>query len=59
MVRIKSETLTIRISPAVKETLQKLADDERRSVGNLIEVMVLERQEKSGKKNTKAATGKK
>jgi len=59
MVRIKSETLTIRINPTVKEALRKLAEEERRSVGNLIEVMVLERQDRSGKKTSKTASGKK
>ncbi len=48
MARVKSKNLTIRISPSIKEALRGLAEKERRSVGNLIEVLVIERCEKAG-----------
>ena len=37
----KTDKLSIRIDPAVKEALQRAAEDEHRSVGNMVEVLVL------------------
>jgi len=38
----KTTTVTFRMNPAVKELLRASADKERRSVANMIEVMVVE-----------------
>ena len=40
MAAIKSETITVRIEPAVKEGLKAMAEQERRSLANMIEVMI-------------------
>jgi len=37
----KTDKLNIRIDPAVKDALQRAAEDEHRSVGNMVEVLVL------------------
>jgi hypothetical protein len=37
----KTDKLNIRIDPVVKEALQRAAEDEHRSVGNMVEVLVL------------------
>lgn len=37
----KTDTLTIRLDPVVKEVLRKAADEERRSITNMVEVMIL------------------
>ena len=44
----KTEKLTIRIDPAVKETLRQAAQHYNRSVANLLEVLVLEHCRKIG-----------
>jgi len=36
----KSETITLRIEPAVKAGLKAMAEQERRSLANMIEVMI-------------------
>ncbi len=41
MARVKSDSLTIRINPVVKEALRRASKHDRRSIGNLIEVLVL------------------
>jgi uncharacterized protein (DUF1778 family) len=38
----KTTTVTFRMNPSVKEMLRVAADKERRSVANMIEVMVVE-----------------
>lgn len=38
----KSESLTIRLEPDVKEVLRVAAERERRSISNMLEVMILE-----------------
>ena len=48
MARVKSENLTIRINPVVKEALRRASEHDRRSVGNLIEVLVLDHCKKIG-----------
>lgn len=40
MAETKSTTLTVRIHPAVKEGLRAVAEQERRSLANMIEVMI-------------------
>jgi hypothetical protein len=40
MAAIKSETITVRIEPAVKDGLKAVAEQERRSLANMIEVMI-------------------
>ncbi len=42
MAQTKSATLTVRIQPAVKEGLRAMAEQERRSLANMLEVMVLD-----------------
>ena len=37
---IKTQTVTVRMAPAVKNGLQKAADKERRSLANMLEVMI-------------------
>lgn len=40
MAETKSTTLTVRVHPEVKEGLRNAADQERRSLANMIEVMI-------------------
>ncbi len=40
MAENKSTTLTVRILPEVKEGLRTVAEQERRSLANMIEIMV-------------------
>jgi len=40
MAETKSMTLTVRVHPAVKEGLRDAAKQERRSLANMIEVMI-------------------
>jgi hypothetical protein len=40
MAETKSTTLTVRIQPTVKEELRTMAEQERRSLANMIEVMI-------------------
>ncbi|GAB6057337.1 hypothetical protein [Desulfonatronum parangueonense] len=37
---IKTQTVTVRMAPAVKNGLQKAADKEHRSLANMLEVMI-------------------
>ena len=37
---IKSTTLTVRVHPQVKEGLRAVAEQERRSLANMIEIMI-------------------
>ncbi|MDP2071864.1 hypothetical protein [Methylotenera sp.] len=45
---IKSETLNLRISSNLKAALRKVAKLERRSLANILEVLIAERCEKLG-----------
>ncbi len=49
----KTTTVTFRMNPAVKEMLRVAADKERRSVANMIEVMVVEYAKKMGVEENK------
>ena len=40
MKAAKTETITVRIEPAVKDGLRAIAERERRSLANMIEVMI-------------------
>lgn len=40
MAETKSTTLTVRVHPAVKDGLRVAAEKERRSLANMIEVMI-------------------
>lgn len=40
MKAAKTETITVRIEPAVKAGLKAMAERERRSLANMIEVMI-------------------
>lgn len=40
MAAVKTETITVRIEPAVKAGLKSAAEQERRSLANMIEVMI-------------------
>ncbi|MCU7934692.1 MAG: hypothetical protein KZQ99_07410 [Candidatus Thiodiazotropha sp. (ex Dulcina madagascariensis)] len=40
MAETKSTTLTVRVHPTVKEGLRAVAEQERRSLANMIEVMI-------------------
>ena len=40
MAGTKTITLTVRIDPAIKEGLRTVADQEHRSLANMIEVMI-------------------
>lgn len=48
MAKIKAATLTFRITPRLKEALRIAADRERRSIENMVEVLVLDYCEKCG-----------
>ena len=40
MKAAKTETITVRIEPTVKAGLKAMAEEERRSLANMIEVMI-------------------
>lgn len=42
MVKIKTEVMTLRVRPTVKAAVKVLADREKRSVANMIEVLIHE-----------------
>ncbi len=44
----KTSTLTLRIDPAVKEGLRLMAYRERRSLANMIEIMIRDYSERNG-----------
>ena len=46
MVATKTETLTVRVKPAVKAELKAAAAQERRSLANMIEVMISDYNER-------------
>jgi len=48
MAETKSTTLTVRVHPAVKEGLRVAAEQERRSLANMIEVMIRDYCERNG-----------
>jgi hypothetical protein len=48
MLGIKTETITLRIDPDVKGGLRTMAERERRSLANMIEIMIRDYCEKRG-----------
>jgi hypothetical protein len=40
MATVKTATLTFRIDPALKEALRAAADQEHRSIANMVEVLI-------------------
>lgn len=48
MVETKSTTLTVRVHPAVKEGLKAMAEQERRSLANMVEVMIRDYCKRNG-----------
>jgi hypothetical protein len=48
MAAVKTETITVRIEPAVKAGLKAVAEQERRSLANMIEVMIRQYCGRSG-----------
>jgi hypothetical protein len=48
MANAKTATLTLRIDPAVKEGLRAIAEQEHRSLANMIEVMIRNYCERNG-----------
>ncbi len=48
MAAAKTATLTFRIEPALKEALRTAADNEHRSIANMIEVMIRDHCGRSG-----------
>lgn len=41
MAQLKTEVVSVRVEPQIKAALQAAADKERRSLANMIEVMVM------------------
>jgi hypothetical protein len=48
MVAIKTAALNIRIDPDIKEAIRVAADRERRSVANMVEMLILKHCEEVG-----------
>jgi len=48
MAETKSTTLTVRVHPVVKEGLRAAAKQERRSLANMIEMMIRDYCERNG-----------
>lgn len=48
MAETKSTTLTVRVHPEVKEGLRAVAEKERRSLANMIEVMIRDYCDRNG-----------
>ena len=44
----KTATLTLRLDPALKEALRNAADQEHRSLANMVEVMILDYCDRHG-----------
>ena len=57
MAETKSTTLTVRVHPEVKEGLRAVAGQERRSLANMIEVMIRDYCERNGVKVPESTTG--
>jgi len=56
MAATKSKTITVRIEPSVKENLKAMAEQERRSQANMIEIMILDYCKKNGVDTTKSGS---
>ena len=42
MARAKSETLTLRTTPEIKELLRQAAEREHRSIASMVEILILQ-----------------
>ena len=56
MAETKSTTLTVRVHPAVKEGLRAIAEQEHRSLANMIEVLIRQYCDKAGVRITDTGT---
>lgn len=57
MTETKSTTLTVRIQPVVKEGLRAVAEQERRSLANMIEMMIRHYCQQAGVRIAEADDG--
>lgn len=48
MATVKTATLTFRIDPGLKEALRTAADQERRSIANMVEILIRDYCEQRG-----------
>lgn len=48
MIRNKTATLTIRVEPRIKESLKAAAERERRSIANMVEILIRDYCERNG-----------
>jgi hypothetical protein len=48
MANAKTATLTLRIDPVIKEALRAVAEQEHRSIANMVEMIVREYCQKKG-----------
>jgi hypothetical protein len=48
MATAKTATLTLRIDPAMKEALRAAAENEHRSIANMVEVLIREYWQRKG-----------
>lgn len=42
MAAIKTVTMTVRLSPAIKKGLMAVAEQDHRSIANMVEIMILD-----------------
>ena len=57
MAETKSTTLTVRVQPVVKEGLRAVAEQERRSLANMIEIMIRHYCEQAGVRIAETGNG--
>ena len=55
MARAKSETLTLRTTPEIKELLRQAAEREHRSIASMVEILILQ-YAKAAKPGSRRAT---
>ena len=48
MAALKTKTLTVRLAPDIKAALRQAADHERRSLANMLEVMIRDWSRRKG-----------
>lgn len=48
MAQLKTQVVSVRVEPQIKAALQAAADKERRSLANMIEIMVMTYCQRSG-----------
>ena len=57
MAAVKTETITVRIDPAVKAGLKVVAEQEHRSIANMVEVLIRDYCGQRGIEIRKSRTG--